>query len=112
MSAVSRRVRIASLVGAVFLAIQLVVPAAALFGPRPARFAWHMYSALPPVPEAWIVHADGSTEVVDVTGLFVVPRAEIDYAEALRGRLCDVSGAVEIQVRPDADGPMETIRCT
>lgn len=103
--------QVASLLIAAFLAVQLVVPAVALFAPRPARFGWHMYSALPPVPQAWIVHADGSSEAVDVTSLFVVPRAEIDYAAALRDRLCGISRAVEIRVQPDADAPMESIRC-
>jgi hypothetical protein len=71
-----------------------------------------MYSALPPVPQAWIVHADGSEEAVEVTSLFVVPRAEIDYAVALRDRLCAVSGAVEVRVQPDADAAPETISCS
>jgi hypothetical protein len=108
---ISTRSRILGLLAVAFLVVQLAVPAVALFGPRPSRFGWHMYSALPPVPHAWVIHADGSQETVDVTSLFVVPRAEIDYATALRDRLCAFSGAVEVRVQPDADAATEVISC-
>ena len=108
----SPRARILGLLAVAFLVVQVAVPAMALFGPRPSRFGWHMYSALPPVPQAWIVRENGSEEIVDVTSLFVVPRAEIDYATALRDRLCAVSGAVEVRVQTDTDSPVETIPCT
>ena len=108
---VSPRARILGLLAVAFLVVQVAVPTVALFGPRPSRFGWHMYSALPPVPQAWIVRENGSEEIVDVTSLFVVPRAEIDYATALRDRLCAVSGAVEVRVQPDADAATEVISC-
>ena len=69
--------------------VQVLVPVVALFGPRPGRFAWQMYSALPDVPRAWTVAADGSEQPVDLDALFAVQRAEIDYAAVLRTGLCD-----------------------
>ena len=42
-----RRTLAISVVVAAFLAVQVLVPLVALFGPRPARFSWQMYSALP-----------------------------------------------------------------
>lgn len=108
----SPRVRLIGLMALAFLAFQVAIPSVALLGPRPSRFGWHMYSALPPVPQAWIVHEDGTEEAVEVTSLFVVPRAELDYAAALRDRLCAVSGAVEIRVQPDAGAATETIPCS
>jgi len=108
----SPRARIIGLLAVAFLAFQVAIPTIALFGPRPSRFGWHMYSALPPVPQAWIVRSDGSEQAVEVTSYFVVPRAELDYASALRDRLCAVSGAVEVRVRPDTDSPVDSIPCT
>jgi len=94
-----------------FLAAQVVVPAVALFGPRPARFSWHMYSALPPVPEAWTVAADGTREQVDLGRIFAVQRAEIDYAAVVRAGLCTVVDARAVEIRQSADAPVETITC-
>lgn len=95
-----------------FLVVQVAVPGIALFGPRPARFGWHMYSALPPVPQVWLVHADGTEEEVDLSRLFVVQRAEIDYADAVRSRLCRLAGAAEIRMRRASGDETESIRCT
>ena len=94
-----------------FLALQLLVPLIALFGPRPARFSWQMYSALPPVPHAWTVAADGTETPVDLETLFAVRRAEIDYAAVLRAGLCDASGAVAVKVQEDEGDEPELISC-
>jgi hypothetical protein len=108
-SPLRRRFLVAAVVA--FLAAQVLVPAVALFGPRPARFGWHMYSALPPVPEAWAVTADGTREQVDLGNLFAVQRAEIDYVAVLRAGLCAAVGAREVEIRPRAGAPVETIPC-
>jgi hypothetical protein len=93
-----------------FLALQLAVPAVALFGPRPARFAWQMYSALPDVPKAFAVEADGTEHPVDLQRLFAVQRAEIDYASVLRTGLCDATGSSAIRLE-FADGRDQEIPC-
>ena len=96
-----RRSALAAFVGLV-LAFQLAVPTAALFAHRPARFGWQMYAAVPSLPQAWLVFADGHEEPVDLAQVFATKRAEINYAYALRRGLCGVTAAVAIRlVLPD-----------
>ena len=97
-----RRLLAISVLVAAFLAVQVLVPVVALFGPRPARFSWQMYSALPHVPLAWTVAADGAEQPIDLGPYFAVQRAEIDYAAVLRAGLCDevLAPAVKIQADP------------
>jgi hypothetical protein len=94
-----------------FLSVQLLVPALALFGPRPTRFAWQMYSALPPVPRAWAVAADGTVREVDLEPLFAARRAEIDYQAVLREGLCDAVDAKAIRLQLHGDAAVEEIPC-
>jgi hypothetical protein len=107
----SARATIVALLVAAFLAVQLVVPVAALFGPRPARFAWHMYSALPDLPRAWTVQADGTEAPIELSGLFAVQRAEIDYAAVLRTGLCDATGAAAVKIQLAHEAAPEVIAC-
>jgi hypothetical protein len=94
-----------------FLAFQLLVPAAALFSRRPAPFGWQMYSALPQLPQAWLVDTAGHETQVNLGALFAESRAEIDYAAALRMGLCDLPGAKSVKLlEPDARAP-EIIEC-
>jgi hypothetical protein len=94
-----------------FVAWQLLVPAAMLFAERPARFGWQMYSAQPDLPRAWLLDAAGHETRVDVSLVFAESRAEIDYAAALRGGLCDVPGTVAVRLwEPDEPSP-ELIEC-
>jgi hypothetical protein len=96
---------------ATFLVAQVMVPVVALFGPRPARFGWQMYSALPDVPHAWTVAADGSEEPIDLAALFAVQRAEIDYAAVLRAGLCGAVDAPAVKVQPANATEAELIQC-
>lgn len=96
---------------AAFLAVQLVVPALALFGERPARFGWQMYSAFPGMPEAWVVQADGTERPVNLTEIFAAQRAEIDYAAVLLAGLCDVTDAAAIKVQRADDAAPEMMAC-
>ena len=110
MRSLGTRSTIVTALVAIFLAIQVVVPAVALFGPRPSRFAWQMYSALPDMPLAWTVSADGSEQAIDLGQLFAVQRAEIDYAAVLRTGLCDATGARAVKIQP-ANAAPELIEC-
>lgn len=94
-----------------FLAAQLVVPMVGLFGPRPARFAWQMYSAMPPVPQAWAIAKDGSETAVDLGALFAVQRAELDYPSILREGLCDATGASAIRMAVPGELDEQTFSC-
>jgi hypothetical protein len=106
-----RRTLAVSVVIVAFLLVQIAVPVVALFGPRPGRFAWQMYSALPDVPRAWTVASDGTEQPVDLDALFAVRRAEIDYLTVLRTGLCDATGAHAVRIEAsDGDEP-ELIAC-
>jgi hypothetical protein len=107
----SARATLIAVLVAALLAAQLVVPVAALFGPRPARFAWHMYSALPEVPHAWTVSAEGTEQPVDLGSLFAVQRAEIDYAAVLRAGLCEATGAAAVKIQVSETAQPELIEC-
>ena len=106
-----RRTQIIAAFVVLFVAWQLLVPAAMLFSQRPARFGWQMYSALPDLPQAWLLDAAGHETAVDVPSLFAKSRAEIDYAAALRAGLCAVPGTVAVRLW-EADRPVpELIEC-
>lgn len=94
-----------------FLVIQTVFPVAALFGDRPGRMGWQMYSALPHLPVVWTVSDDGSRTPLELAGLFANLRAEIDYPPVLRTNLCEATGAYAVLLMGVDGQPMETIRC-
>jgi hypothetical protein len=105
------RTRITAAFVVLFIAWQLLLPAAMLFAHRPARFGWQMYSALPDLPEAWLVDAAGHETQVELGPLFAENRAEIDYAAALRAGLCELPGAAAVKVREPAQPSPELIEC-
>ncbi len=105
-----RRTLIVAAFLAIFLVWQLAMPTAALFGPRPQRFGWQMYSTFPELPKAWTIDAAGVETQVEVKQYFAQLRAEVNFAAALRAGLCDASGAVAVKVS-DPRGTTETIRC-
>jgi hypothetical protein len=107
----SRGTLLISVLMILFLGMQLAVPAAGLLGPRPARFSWQMYSALPDVPRAWTIAADGAEKPVDIAALFAVRRAEIDYTAVLRIGLCDVTGAPAVKIQANAGDEPVVIPC-
>lgn len=106
-----RRTLAISVVIVAFLALQVLVPLMALFGPRPGRISWQMYSALPRVPHAWTVAADGTERPVDLAALFAVQRAEIEYSAVLRAGLCDLTGAPAVKIQDDEGAQPELIAC-
>ena len=75
---------------ALFLAFQIGVPFARLWHPRPARFAWHMFSANPrPVRFTLVMH-DGTSRPVDLRLYLAHSRGEADVRHALPPHLCRV----------------------
>ena len=106
-----RRLLAIGVLVAAFLAVQVLVPVVALFGPRPARFSWQMYSALPSVPLAWTVAADGTEQPIDIGPFFAVQRAEIDYTAVLRAGLCDQVLAPAVKIQADEAQEPELITC-
>ena len=106
-----RRTLVIGAIIVLFLAWQVLVPAAMLLAHRPARAGWQMYSALPHLPQAWVVDASGHEQPVEVSPLFAENRAEIDYAAALRAGLCNASGAVAIKIWEPGQPAPELIEC-
>ena len=70
-----------------------------------------MYSALPGVPLAWTVAADGTEQAIDLGPFFAVQRAEIDYTAVLRAGLCDQVKAPAIKIQADETHEPELIQC-
>ena len=91
------------LVAVTFLAIaclQVGIPLVGLFEERPARFAWHMYSAVVHEPQAWTEDATGARSRVDLRSMTADRRAEIDWTERLAPFLCqnpDVRAVILVQ---------------
>ena len=104
-----RRTLAAAVFVTLFVVVQFAVPAVALFGPRPARGGWQMYSAFPDVPSVWLVDAAGNETQVDANQFFAQLRAEIDFAAALRAGVCDASGAVAVKL--SSHGTTELVEC-
>jgi hypothetical protein len=105
-----RRMVLAATFVALFVVVQFAVPVLALFGPRPGRGGWQMYSSFPHVPSVWLIDAAGHEAEVAPDQLFVQLRAEIDFAAALRAGVCDASGAVAVKLS-DSRGTTEVIEC-
>ncbi len=80
----------------VFLSLQVAVPTALLFGPRPARFGWQMFSAHTTAPVFAVEHADGSRALVDVDDYFAFRRGDLDPAvfDRLPAHLCRIDATV------------------
>ncbi len=71
-----------------YLVIQIGIPVALLWHPRPARFGWQMYSGEVAFPSYQFVYADGRREEVDLSLYLAYMRAELDYTRLLPAHLC------------------------
>jgi hypothetical protein len=107
----TRRTALTAAFVVAFVVIQLVVPAVALFGSRPAPFGWQMYAAMPQLPRAWVVDTQGTETPVDLFTLFATQRAEVDYASALERHLCDRTDAAAVRVQRPGDDESKTVIC-
>ena len=85
----------------IIVAIQIGIPALALFDERPGRFGWQMYSTLSAPPRAEVENADGSRAAVDLGAVVADFRAEIHWAPHLAELLCRDADVVAVVV---ADG--------
>jgi hypothetical protein len=97
------------LVVGIGLLLELVVAAVAFTAPRPGRFGWQMYSAVPYVPAVWLT-IDGREEPFDLSEALVNSRAEIDYVSLVRDRGCEM-GATDMVRIELADGSFERVTC-
>ena len=95
----STRACLRGLIFAAFLAVQVAVPLAQLFEPRPARFGWQMFSDLRPRPRVTLMGHQGDRREVNPESYLGNPRAELDYIARLPGHICSISpetAAVEV----------------
>jgi len=84
-----------------FIVIQLAMPILALAEPRPARFGWQMYTAVPSLPRVTVEDAEGRTQWVDVTDLVARGRADADFSTGLVDHLCEAGDVVAVHIRMD-----------
>lgn len=94
---------------AVILAVQLVLAVVALASGPATRYGWHMYAAVPYVPET-VAIVDGAERRFDLREMVLHPRIEIDYVALLRERGCELAGADAIRFEL-ANGTEETVTC-
>ncbi len=98
---------------AVWLTVQLAVPAAALLTDPPARFSWQMYSGLSQHPSYVLVFDDGEEQRETHGSLLEWTRADLPYHERLPRHLCRTQeGLAEVRVVPrHGNEPLFTVRC-
>lgn len=95
---------------AIALAVQVAVASAAFLGPRPSRYGWQMYTAVPYIPRVWGISGEDEREVA-IDQLLVNARAEIDYVALIRSRGCDLVDADALRIEHD-DARVETVMCS
>lgn len=105
------RRRAVYLFGAVFLALQLLIPLRQLGGPFIRPFGWQMYSAL--ADHRYQVELiDGSAGEIDPADYVLRYRGEVDYQEVLPEVLCErIPGATEVRLTSRLAGIDERHRC-
>lgn len=105
------RNRIIIVVVAAFLLVQIAVPVVSLFGPRPARFAWQMYSGSRAMATLSVVYDDGRVEPVSWDDYLIHPRLDMDLLTLLPPRICSlVEGATAVRIDP-VQGHPEDVPC-
>jgi len=97
------------LVVAIGLALELVVAAIVFTAPRPGRFGWQMYSAVPYIPAMWAT-VDGAEQPFELGEALINSRAEIDFVGLARDRGCEIVRADAVRVEL-ADGTFVTVDC-
>ncbi len=104
-----QRALVAGLISA-YLAVQLLLPSVLLFGERPARFGWQMYSTAPRLPVVVALDASGGERRIDIIDLVAGPRAEIDYAALMAQQGCDLVDASRLRIE-SAPGEVAVVDC-
>jgi len=75
-------------VGAVAL-IMLIIPVVRFNDPKPARFGWHMFSAVVLPPDFFVVDVNGEEEQVFPGSYMPLVRGDLPIAEVFPGHLCE-----------------------
>jgi hypothetical protein len=105
----------AALFVAAYLALQVGVPTARLFAPRPARFGWQMFAAAPRSPLVVATRVDGRRDTLDVDAYFAFQRGDLSRSAygKLWPHICRVDPtAARLTVRwPGSATPPESHQC-
>jgi hypothetical protein len=100
---------------AAYLAVQIGVPTARLFAPRPSRFGWQMFAAAPRAPLVVATRTDGGRDTLDVDAYFAFQRGDLSRSayDKLWPHICRVGPTVErVTVRwPGSAASTESHRC-
>ena len=103
----STRDRVRATIVVSYLVLQVAVPAVMLFGSRPQRFSWHMFTTAPIVPSLVLYRLPGGRDTVDVNAYFAVRRPELTESDLARlpAHICRITPdvrRVELRLRRDA----------
>ena len=95
-------------------AIQVFVPLWLLAAPRPARFAWQMYSATPSYPEVVALRAGGRRDTLSMSTFLAAIRYDLSpqYRDLIGPHVCRVvPGLQAVDVRRYPTSPVQRLRC-
>ncbi len=97
---------LAAALAGLILAVMIGVPLAGLFGQRPQRFGWQMYTVAHEAPKAWAIASGGSRVPLDIVDRFAILRGDLPDAAAVALAMCDFTDAtrVLVELRPDVTG--------
>ena len=110
----TRRLRVAAAFAVAWVAIQLLVPLWLLTAPRPARFAWQMYSATPAYPEVVALAEGGRRDTLSVSTYLAAIRYDLSprYRDLIGPHVCRVvPGVRAVDLRRYPGGPVERLHC-
>ena len=108
------RLRLAAAFAVGWAAIQVLVPLWLLAAPRPARFAWQMYSATPSYPEVVALGEGGRRDTVSVSNYLAAIRYDLSprYRDLIGPHICRVvPGLQAVDVRRDPTSPVQRRHC-
>ena len=96
----------AAALAALILVVMIGVPLAGLFGERPQRFGWQMYTVAHEAPEAWAIAPGGSRVPLDIVDRFAILRGDLPDAAAVALAMCAFTDAtrVLVELRPGVTG--------
>ncbi len=77
-----------------FIAIQVAIPTIALFGERPQRWSWQMYSGATHAAEFTVIRDGGEENEVEPSDYMGKPRLDMAIPEYLPRHICDHDSSV------------------
>lgn len=111
-SMLAARRRLTTFVFGAMLILQVGIPLAQLWAPRPARWGWQMYATLPSTPTFSVVLANGSVQPVEPSVHLTYVRMDINLQAVLPRHLCQtVADAVTVQIHHSQTAQWQEYLC-